>query len=212
MDLEGFIKKNKVAFDEHKMPDSARQEFEARLKDEIHRPAFKSKKLRRIKTVSIAASIVFVACLGLLFTGERLDQLKDRDELILALGENQASSTRLAAIYEIEDFNRNRKEDEKILEAFFKILKAGSDTNSKIAVIDALMLFPDNPLVRTNIIEALAIEDEPLVQLKLIKSVTLLMEKRAKVPLEKIIENKESLPLVKGNASATLAMLNQKKI
>ena len=76
-------------------------------------------------------------------------------------------------------------------------------------MIDALLKFPDNPLVRDHIIEALANEKEPLVQLKLIKSVTILREQRAKASLQKIIENNESLPLVKGNASVTLAMLNQ---
>ena len=64
-------------------------------------------------------------------------------------------------------------------------------------------------MVRSNLIDALGNEEEPLVQLKLIKSVATLREQRAKAPLKKIIEDEESLPLVKGNASALLAMLNQ---
>ena len=76
-------------------------------------------------------------------------------------------------------------------------------------MIDALLKFPDNQLVRSNLINALGEEKEPLVQLKLIKSVVILREQRAKEPLQEIIANKESLPLVKGNASASLALLNQ---
>jgi len=144
--------------------------------------------------------------LGYLYNENRKEQLEIRDSLVLALGENQANSTRLEAIYEIED--QNQKEDKKILDAFFKILKEDSNSNSKIAVIDVLLKFPDNPLVRDHLIDALGNEKEPLVQLKLIKSVAILREQRAKIPLQQIIENKESLPLVKGNASVSLALLN----
>nr|WP_321234946.1 HEAT repeat domain-containing protein [uncultured Psychroserpens sp.] len=208
MSLERFIKNHKNEFDDEKMPNLASLDFEARIKKELHY-SNQPKRLRFLRSFSIAASILLLVTLGYVFNQNRVEDLKIRDNLVLALGENQTNSTRLEAIYEIEDRYDNQEEDEKILEAFFKILKGDSNSNSKIAVIDALLNFPDNPSVRNNIIEALANEKEPLVQLKLIKSVTLLREQRAKASLQQIIENNESLPLVKGNASASLAMLNQ---
>ncbi|WP_299682000.1 HEAT repeat domain-containing protein [uncultured Dokdonia sp.] len=208
MNVEDFIKKHKDAFDDQQMPDNATLDFETRLKKELH-TSKRSKRIQMIRYVSMAASLVLVIALGYLYNENKKEQLEIRDNLVLALGEDQTNSTRLQAIYDIEDQYQNQEEDEKILHAFFKILKEDSDSNSKIAVIDALLKFPNNQRVRNNLIEALETEKEPLVQLKLIKSVSILREQRAKEPLKKIIENKESLPLVKGNASASLAMLNQ---
>ncbi|RNC86838.1 MAG: HEAT repeat domain-containing protein [Winogradskyella sp.] len=208
MSLEKFIKEHKSAFDDQQMPADASLDFEARLKAELHN-SNKIKRFKIMRYVAIAASIMLLATIGYVYNEDRKEQLAIRDNLVMALGDDQTSSTRLEAIYEIEDLYENQKEDEKILNAFFKILKEDSDSNSKIAVIDALLKFPDNQTVRNTLIDALGNEKEPLVQLKLIKSVAILREQRAKPNLEGIIEDKESLPIVKGNASALLAMLNQ---
>ncbi|WP_299113229.1 HEAT repeat domain-containing protein [uncultured Winogradskyella sp.] len=208
MSLEKFVKEHKTAFDDEKMPEAASLDFEARLKSALHPKETKVKSLKTIRYVSIAASVALLITFGYWYQNKQ-ERIEMRDNLVLALGESDTNSSRLEAIYEIEDQFANEKEDEKILKAFFKILKADSDANSKIAVIDALLKFPDNQLVRNNLIEALGNETEPLVQLKLIKSVATLREQRAKAPLKKIIEDEEALPLVKGNASALLAMLNQ---
>lgn len=208
MNVEDFIKKHKKAFDDQEMPEEATLDFETRLKKELH-TSNRSKTVKMMRYMTMAASVIILVTIGYLYNENKKEQLEIRDNLVLALGEDQTNSTRLEAIYEIEDQYENQEEDEKILNAFFKILKEDSDSNSKIAVIDALLKFPNNQAVRDNLIEALETEKEPLVQLKLIKSVSILREQRAKGPLKKIIENKESLPLVKGNASALLAMLNQ---
>lgn len=208
MSLEKFIKEHKAAFDKKKMPENASLGFETRLKKELHKTNG-VKRLKLIRSLSIAASFLLLVTFGYLYNENRKHQLDIRDNLVLALDESETNSERLVAIYDIEDKYQNKEEDEKILNAFFKILKGDSDANSKIAVIDVLLKFPENQLVRSNLIDALGYEKEPLVQLKLIKSVALLREQRAKAPLKKIIDNKESLPLVKGNASALLAMLNQ---
>jgi len=207
MSLEKFVKTHKTAFDDKSMPERASLDFEARLKKELHSKG-RVRRLYHIRYGAIAASVAFLITIGYVYNNH-LRQIEIRDNLVLALDESDTNSSRLEAIYEIEDQYENKKEDEKILQAFFKILKEDSDANSKIAVIDALLKFPNNQMVRDNLIEALGTEKEPIVQLKLIKSVAILREQRAKAPLQKIMEDKESLPLVKGNASALLAMLNQ---
>ncbi|MEM6719416.1 MAG: HEAT repeat domain-containing protein [Bacteroidota bacterium] len=207
MSLEKFIKQHKETFDDEKMPASATMDFEARLKQELHSDT-KVRRLIPTRYIAIAAGLVLLVSVGYFY----LDWLKEveiRDNLVLALEEEQTNSSRLQTIYEIEEQPQYQKEDRKILNAFFKILKDDSDANSKIAVIDALLKFPNNQEVRSNLIDALGNEKEPLVQLKLIKSIAVLREQRAKAPLQKIIEDNESLPLVKGNASELLAMLNQ---
>ncbi|WP_298761518.1 HEAT repeat domain-containing protein [uncultured Psychroserpens sp.] len=208
MSLEKFVKKHQDVFDDKKMPEAASIDFEIRLKKELHQDSSKVRRLPIITYLSVAASVALLITIGFWYQNwqERIDI---RDNLVSALDESETNSSRLEAIYEIEDTYANEKEDEKILKAYFKILHDDSDANSKSAVIDALLKFPNNALVRNELIEALGNEKEPLVQLKLIKSVAKLREQRAKAPLKKIIEDEESLPLVKGNASALLAMLNQ---
>ncbi|MCC1483153.1 HEAT repeat domain-containing protein [Winogradskyella immobilis] len=201
MSIEKFIKDNKTEFDDKRMPSDIDFNFENRLKQELGKP----KRFKIIRNLSIAASFTLLVTLGYLYNENRKQQLEFRDSLVLALGE-ETNSSQLEAIYTIED--EYKAEDEKILNAYFKILKAKSNSNSKIAIIDALLKFPNNQQVRDNLIEALGNEKEPLVQLKLIKSVAILREQRAKKSLKTIIEDDESLPLVKGNASALLAMLN----
>ncbi|MBC2845322.1 hypothetical protein [Winogradskyella flava] len=208
MSLEHFIKDHKTAFDDSKMSEDTTLDFEARLQQELHQGSKPVRRLRAMRYVSIAASVVLLIALGYWYQNEQ-QRIEVRDNLVSALDASDTNSSRLEAIYDIEDQLADEEEDEKILQAFFKILKTDSDANSKIAVIDALLKFPDNQLVRNHLIDALGNETEPLVQLKLIKSVALLREQRAKAPLKKIIENEESLPLVKGNASDLLAMLNQ---
>lgn len=207
MKLEDYIKEHQEVFNDQKMPE-ATADFEAILKAKLHKPPVKVRKLQIIKSLSIAASILLMVALGFEFS-QRQNDLKATQRIVSSLENPQSNSERLEVLYSMEDNLQFQKEDESILKAFFKILREESDANSKIAVIDALLKFPENQTVREELIKALENEQEPLVQLKLIKSVAILREKRAVEPLQKIIDNEESLPLVKGNASALIAMLNQ---
>ena len=90
-----------------------------------------------------------------------------------------------------------------------KILHTDSNANVKIATIDALLKFPSNDKVRTNLISALEKEKTPLVQIKIIKSLSTLRENRAQETLEEIIKNKETFPIVKSNATLAMNQLKQ---
>jgi len=208
MKLEDYIKENKEGFNDQRMPQEATGDFEALLKAKLHVPPSKVRKLHILKILSMAASILLLVSLGIVLS-QKQTEITATEELVSRLENPQTNSERLEALYSMEKQLEYKEEDEQILNAFFKILREESDANSKIAVIDALLKFPNNQIVRAELIKALENEQEPLVQLKLIKSVAILREKRAVEPLQKIIDNDESLPLVKGNASALLAMLNQ---
>ena len=120
---------------------------------------------------------------------------------------DNSTGTRLEAVYEFDEDYKN--EDEEIIKVLIKNLLTDSSQNVKIATIDALLKFPQNEEIRKSVIKALAIEKDPLVQIKLIKSVDVLRDKRAQKPLEKIINNQKTFPIVKNNA--TLAMANLKQ-
>ena len=72
-----------------------------------------------------------------------------------------------------------------------------------------MLKFPSNDNVRTNLVTALENEKTPLVQIKIIKSLSYLRENRAQNTLEEIINNEETFPIVKSNATLAMNQLKQ---
>lgn len=203
MKLEDFIQNNKEAFQTEKMSKKADVSFEKLLQKELHQP--KKQKVVFLKFISVAA------CLGLLIAtffwfNQQPEFSKEKQELLSNL-EAESVGKRLEGVYAFND--EYTKEDDKIIETLLKILEKDDNANVKIATIDALLKFPKNEQIRQSFIKALDKEDVPLVQIKLIKAVSFLRENRAQKPLEKIINNEQTFPIVKNNA--TLAMVEIKK-
>ncbi|NER14369.1 hypothetical protein GWK08_13025 [Leptobacterium flavescens] len=199
MSLEKYIRDHKNAFDDKKMPSEATPVFEQMLKKELH-PEKKKKKFP-VKYLAMAAGFALLVSLGF-FYNQKLEREKQQRDYMLTAMSDETASGRLQAVYEYED--AYKKEDDRLLKKLIELLHKDDNINVKIAAIDALIKFPNNEEVRLELIKALETEKEPLVQLKLIKTLTILREERAKEPLKQIIEDKQTFPVVKGNA--TLAM------
>lgn len=199
MSLKQYIQDNKDKLDNQEVSSMLNSKFEQRLKTELHKRP--EGKLVYLKYFSIAASVVLLITLGV----NTLNNKKEKTDLLASLTDESAG-TRLEGVYHFDD--SYNKEDNQIINMLVKILHNDSNDNVKIASIDALLKFPDNEIIRTNLIIALNSELSPLVQIKLIKSISLLRDKRAQKPLKKIIENEQSIPIVVSNA--TLAMTNLK--
>lgn len=205
MKLKEYIQDHKAEFDNEKMSSSADQAFEKALKARLHNTSSKKGKLVYLRYMSIAASFVILFSTALWFYLEN-QQLKKKELLLANLMDN-STGTRLEAVYEFND--AFKKEDNQIIRLLIKTLLEDENGNVKIATIDALMKFPQNEEIRKALIKALGQEKLPLVQIKLINSLSTLREQRAQKPLEDIINNEETFPIVKNNA--TLAMSNLKQ-
>jgi len=203
MNLKEFIQENKHQFDDEKVSLDFDAKFERKLKAEFHQPKKKS-KLIYLKIVSIAA------CLAIVFTvvfWQNNTSFTHQKNEILANLENESAGKRLEGVYNFsDDF---KKEDEKIISSLLNLLHKDENTNVKIATIEALLKFPKNEKIRLNLIDALATEKDPLVQIKLIKSLSFLRENRAKKPLKEIINNSQTFPIVKSNATLAMAEIKQ---
>ena len=204
MNLEKFIQENKTAFDDEKVSESFDERFVKSLQAELHQPK-KTSTVIYLKAVSIAACLAITFMV--LFIQIDLEDSNLKKNQILANLEDESAGKRLEGVYNFSD--EYQKEDQKIINSLLKLLQKDDNTNVKIATIDALLKFPQNEKIRLNLIEALEDETDPLVQIKLIKSLSFLRENRAKKPLKKIINNNETFPIVKANA--TLAMTEIKK-
>lgn len=200
MNLKEYIQENKNALDSNQMSQESDSLFEAKLKEEFSTP--KKGRIVYLKYVSIAA------CLALVITTFWIVQEnKKQKEQLLANLNADSTGVRLEAVYEFND--TYKREDEQIIKVLIKTLLNDTNANVKIATIDALLKFPQNEEIRQSFIKAIEKETKPLVQIKLINSLSILREKRAQKPLEKIINDKKTFPIVKDNA--TLAMANLKQ-
>lgn len=203
MKLKEFIQENKIEFNKEVISDKAAASFEKLLKEKLHHP--KKLKVKYLKYVSVAACIVLIFSIGFWFQYQNNSSLAQQ-ELMENL-ENGSAGIRLEGVYTFND--EYKKEDSKIINRLIEIMHKDENANVKIATVDALLQFPQNEKIRKNLIKALGNESKPLVQIKLIKALSILRENRARKPLERIINNEQTFSIVKNNA--TLAMVEIKK-
>jgi len=203
MDLKKHIQDRRSEFDEHKVSSKADASFEKLLKKELHQP--KKEKVVYMRYFAVAASLALLVTTALWFYSYRKDAEK-RTQIISNL-DDTSTGTRLEAVYEFSD--DYKKEDQQIIDVLIDKLLNDTNSNVKIAIVDALLEFPGNEKVRESMIQALSKETKPNVQIKLIKALRTLREERAKEPLEEIIKDETTFDIVKSNA--TLAMADLKK-
>ena len=204
MSLKKYIQEHRVEFDDQRMSAQADEIFENILHQRLHQKQ-KNAKIIYLRYLSVAASIVVL--LSVVFWVYKGNvELKKKQEIIADLT-NDSTGKRLEAVYNFnDDF---QKEDQQIIKILTNTLLTDKNSNVRIATIDALLKFPQNKLVRKTFLKALKTEKEPLVQIKLINSVSVLRDKRAQKPLENIIKNEETFEIVKNNATMAMANLKQ---
>ena len=202
MNLKEHIEQHKNEFDSEQMSATSEVLFKKRLQGELH--STKKSKMVYLRFIAVAASIVLV--LSIFFWNQNSNELTKISE-VLAFLNNESAGKRLEGVYKFDD--EFKKEDSKIINTLIKILHNDANANVKIATIDALLKFPSNDNVRTNLIIALEKEKTPLVQIKIIKSLSFLREHRAQKTLEEIINNNETFPIVKSNAALAINQLKQ---
>tara|TARA_R110002124_G_scaffold14207_4_gene63540 strand:- start:3653 stop:4261 length:609 start_codon:yes stop_codon:yes gene_type:complete len=202
MNLKEHIEQHKNEFDSEQMSATSEVLFKKRLQGELH--STKKSKVVYLRFITVAASIVLV--LSIFFWNQNSGVSSETKE-VLAFLNNESAGKRLEGVYKFDD--EFKKEDSKIINTLIKILHNDANANVKIATIDALLKFPSNDNVRTNLITALEKEKTPLVQIKIIKSLSFLREHRAQKTLEEIINNNETFPIVKSNAALAINQLKQ---
>lgn len=136
-------------------------------------------------------------------------ELEETRRLVIAqMNNDQSASERMLGIMAAYESVRANKPDDEIVEALVTILNTDSNTNVRLAAVDALSRFIDQRDVRHALIESLLIQKDPVVQLTLIQLLVQVKEKDAVKPLNQIIEDEQSLPAVKDEAHAGIFKLS----
>lgn len=98
--------------------------------------------------------------------------------------------------------------NDEIFEVLIKTMDEDPNTNVRLAAIEALRRFSDEPMVRKALIASLGKQTDPVIQIALIQLMVDLKEKEAVKPLENIVEDETMLESVKDEAHRGIMVLS----
>jgi len=163
-----------------------------------------SGRSRFLFQIAAAAAILFIG----IFVGKNLGgeeqvtgidiaglEVKMRTEM-LALLEDKSTSGRIKAVnisYELQP-------NDEIVDALIQSMNIDKSVNVRIAALEALSHFGNDPKVRTALCKSIAVQTNEMVQLSLIKILVNMKETQAIEYFEKIIKKDSTTPEVRDEA------------
>jgi hypothetical protein len=100
------------------------------------------------------------------------------------------------------------KTDDEVVKALVKAMNEDSNSNVRLAALEALSKFSNDPHVRKILIGSLATQKDPIVQIALIQLMVQMKEKGIVNDLQKIVEDSETMQAVKDEAYSGILKLS----
>ena len=98
--------------------------------------------------------------------------------------------------------------DDEVVKALAKRMNEDPNTNVRLAALDALSKFHQEPLVRKILIDALASQKDPMVQIALIQLMVKMKEKGVVNDLKRIVDDAGTMKVVKDEAYSGIMKLS----
>lgn len=98
--------------------------------------------------------------------------------------------------------------DDEVVKALSGAMSNDQNTNVRLAALDALSQFVDEPQVKAILISSLSTQDDPMVQIALIQLLVRIKEKNVINAFEKIIDDNKSIQAVKDEAYTGIIKLS----
>jgi len=124
-----------------------------------------------------------------------------RAKLVLTLLDQPSANKRLQGINEVNKINRV---DATVINALLQTLNNDANVNVRLAAIESLTNYLDNPLVREGLVQSIVQQDAPIVQITLANLMVALQEKKSIEPFKKLIQTKELDKTVKEKLETTI--------
>ncbi|QCR23838.1 HEAT repeat domain-containing protein [Pontibacter sp. SGAir0037] len=168
----------------------------------------------------IAAGIVLL--LGVFWAGNyyrRLQSNSNNPEVAALREEVQemkkvlasSSSAEYSASERIQVVNQNLSpadgEDAEMIQVLISTMNQDPNVNVRLAACEALYKFKGDQQVRNAFVKSLPLQTDPLMQITLIDMLVEMKEKRAVDPLQKLVQEKDLLPIVKNKAQEGIGIL-----
>ncbi|UII32898.1 HEAT repeat domain-containing protein [Fulvivirga ulvae] len=213
-----------LGHDRHLEPDSnLKAGFEAALAAEIE--AENNKKVKpldhngwKFSPLKIAAS--FALILSGVFIGMWLMKNDQNDQEIAEIKKEMEATKRLVMQSLTDNSSASRRlqgvnasyamssADDEIVNALIRTMNNDENTNVRLAAVEALSKFTNEPEVMDALIKSMESQTDPLIQITLINLMVQLKEKRALDELQNIIEDKKTMETVKDEAHMAVFKLS----
>jgi hypothetical protein len=126
-------------------------------------------------------------------------------QVVSRLSDQQSPGNRILAVKEASSLDNLNAE---IIGTLIRTMDNDPNSNVRLAAMEALAKFSDEPAVRKALVSSLARQSDPVVQIALIQLIVELRDKEAVEPLQHIIENDETLESVKDEAHLGILVLS----
>ncbi|MDT0605719.1 HEAT repeat domain-containing protein [Croceitalea rosinachiae] len=124
-----------------------------------------------------------------------------RERLVLTLLKQPSANKRLEGVSEA---NKLGNVDETVIRALLKTLNNDENVNVRLAAIESLTNYIDNPIVRRGLIQSIPNQKSPIVQVTLANLMLALEEKKSIEPFKQLLKEKELDTTVKKKIENTI--------
>ena len=107
---------------------------------------------------------------------------------MLTLLEQPSANQRLQGINEV---NKIGKIDETVITALLKTLNNDANVNVRLAAIESLTKYLEEPMVREGLVQSIVKQDSPIIQVTLANLMVALQEKESIEPFKTLMRTKE---------------------
>lgn len=133
-------------------------------------------------------------------------QLDDTKQAVFGMIDNEYSaSQRIKGVTVAMGLS---KPDDEIVNVLFKTLGTDPNTNVRLAALEALSRFQDDPVVRRGLINGLPRQTDPMVQIRLIQLMVEMKEKDVVDELKNIVDDEGAMKAVKDEAYSGILKLS----
>lgn len=116
------------------------------------------------------------------------DSEEVREQLVLTLLEQPSANKRLQGINEV---TKIKEVDETVIKALLQTLNSDPNVNVRLAAIESLTNYLDNPMVREGLVQSIVKQDSPIVQVTLASLMVALQEKKSVEPFKTLMRTQE---------------------
>jgi len=127
-----------------------------------------------------------------------------REMMMLTLLEKESTNDRLRAVNLTQEMG---EVSSQVAAALLRTLNEDSNTNVRLAAIDALAQYAHHSDVRRGLIDAIGKQQSPLVQMALAETMAALQEKASVQELQYLLERNETAPEVRERVAESLEVL-----
>ncbi|KYG85576.1 hypothetical protein AWW67_14470 [Roseivirga seohaensis] len=124
-----------------------------------------------------------------------------REMMMMAMLEKESVSDRLKGVQMSSQLSSS---NQKVIDALFLTLNSDPSTNVRIAALNTLAEFANDPKVREGLVNSISKQKSPLMQVNLAELMVKLQETKAKDELNSILENDQTPEDVKMTLKASI--------